>query len=291
MERSSDNDLEGLSADEVAAVEDDLKERLRVYLRHVVALAGAYEHVHGDGNRSPKEPFYYSAAVIEVRGEWYLLTAGHNVEKMEAAATRADMKLVACGLDDTYAPERRDNTPIHYFDFVGAPRFCRNTRGVDFGLIHVRQHYRELLKANGIQALTEDYWNPAKVHRCGVFLMVGFPEDSTNSGITFSEGHYVARVKGAPSFILIDRLPVPPPGCASTRYPRFIGQIRPEHDVGDIAGMSGGPIFCFRGHDFEPYFLAAIQSTWIKKKGITFGCPIPLILDLAADFFAGSHLG
>lgn len=286
MDRSIDIDLDDLSHDELAAVEDELREQLRIYFRHIVAVAGAYEHIHGCGIRKPQKPFYYSSAVIEVHGSWYLLTAGHNVEKMEAATTRQDMKLVACGLDDTYAPASQDKTPIQCFDFEGAHCFYRHTDGLDFGLIHIRPHFRELLKANGVQPLTEQHWSSSDVDACDVFLMIGFPEDSIHPGVTFSPGYYNARVKGAPSVILIDRLVNPPADCPTTPYRRFVGQIRAEYEVGSIVGMSGGPIFCFKGHDFEPYFVAAIQSTWLERKKITFGCPIPVIIETAGDFLA-----
>jgi hypothetical protein len=67
---------------------------------------------------------------------------------------------------------------------------------------------------------------------------------------------------------------------------RFVGQINPEHNVGSIAGMSGGPIICFREDDFEPYFVAAIQSSWLPDSRITFGCPIKVMLDIAHEFLA-----
>ncbi|MDZ4685678.1 MAG: hypothetical protein SH850_11485 [Planctomycetaceae bacterium] len=291
MDNSADFDLNELSTEELAALKSDLSDQLRCYFRHIVGLAGAYEHIQQGGIRKPQKPFYYSAAVIEVCNNWYLLTAGHNVRGMEAAATRQDMKLVACGLDDTYAPLSQHKGPIPVFDFQGAHRFYQDTEGLDFGLIHIRPHYRDLLKANGIQPLTEHYWNPNEVDACDKFLMVGFPERSIYSGVTFSPEYYRAEVKGAPSVILIDRLLDTPTDLPSTRYPRFIGQIRAEHDVGSIVGMSGGPIFCFKGHDFEPYYVAATQSTWIEQRKITFGCPLPVIIETARKFLTQCAMG
>jgi hypothetical protein len=91
--------------------------------------------------------------------------------------------------------------------------------------------------------------------------------------------------------ILIDRLSELPAGVSDTRYERFVGQIRNEHDVGDIAGMSGGPIFCFKDQDFEPYYVAALQSTWIRNRKLTFGCPFSVFLDVAVDFIADVGAG
>jgi hypothetical protein len=96
--------FDGLSADQLAFLEEELREKLSIYLKHVVGLAGAYEHVGDHRSRTPKRPFCYTATVFEVGDQWYLVTAGHNLEKMDAAITRPDMQLVACGLDDTFAP-------------------------------------------------------------------------------------------------------------------------------------------------------------------------------------------
>jgi hypothetical protein len=67
MDSSTEINLHELSDHEIAAPDDDLKEQLRIYFRHIVGLAGAYEHVHNGEIREPKKPFYYSAVVIEVR--------------------------------------------------------------------------------------------------------------------------------------------------------------------------------------------------------------------------------
>lgn len=283
MDEPSNFNLDDFTPDELVDIEGELKERLRIYFRHLVGIAGVYEHIDEDGRHKPKKPFYFSAAVLEIRGQWFLATAGHNVEKMEEVVARPDMRLVACGLDDTYGPESDHDMPIEYFDYTNASRFYRHEDGLDFGLIHLRKNYRDLLAANGIQPLSKKNWAQPNVDRSDTFLMVGFPEDSIDSGITDGAEEYSAHVKGRPSVILLDRLMDQP---KETQYERFIGQIRAEHDVGSIVGMSGGPIFCFQGDSFERYYLAAIQSTWIEKSKRTFGCPMFVIVDVAKDFIS-----
>ena len=281
--------LDLLWPDELAAVESDLKEQLRLYLRHIVGLAIAYEHIGADGSQKPQKPLHYSAAVCQIDHNWFLLTAGHILRDVESIIRHPQMRLVACGLDDTYAPGSNDKTPIQYFDLENAPRFHRyrddgiiaeSTEGLDFGLVHLRKNYQDLLQANGIQPLTEQHWNDTHVQECTTFLMVGFPDDSVDSDIVVSRTHYSARVKGSPSVIFIDRLESHPV-VGQSEYPRFFGQIRPEHDVGSIVGMSGGPIFGFKDYDFEPYYVAGIQSKWIEERKLTFGCPLPVVLEVA----------
>ncbi len=66
-------------------------------------------------------------------------------------------------------------------------------------------------------------------------------------------------------------------------FERFIGRIPTKHKltVGDIKGMSGGPIFGFAKEEPNRHYIVAVQSAWLKTKGITFGCPVPLIAQLA----------
>jgi hypothetical protein len=104
--------LDGLSADELAILNDELRAQLSIYLKHLVGLAGVYEHIERNGTSKPKQPFYYSCAVLEVNGAWYLATAGHILEKIDAVVTRSDTRLVRCGLDDTHAPGAIHKLPI-----------------------------------------------------------------------------------------------------------------------------------------------------------------------------------
>ncbi len=53
MNELADFNRDGFSRDEFAAIEDDLREQLRIYFRHLVGIAGAYEHI--DANRSVQD--------------------------------------------------------------------------------------------------------------------------------------------------------------------------------------------------------------------------------------------
>ena len=70
---------------------DEAREAFRIYLRHLVGLAGVYEHV-GSGGAEPQQPFYFTSAVYEVRGQWFLGTAGHILQKIEAVLARTDTR-------------------------------------------------------------------------------------------------------------------------------------------------------------------------------------------------------
>lgn len=288
MVELADSNLNDLSPGELKALEDALREQLRIYLRHLVGIVGVYEYIDASGNGEPKKPFCFSAVVLDIRDQWFLATAGHVLEKLDAAIDRPDMELVECGLGDLHVSNSHQNEPILHFDYANARRFHHNKNGLDFGLVHLRQNYRDLLAANGVQPLSEQSWSPTELASADTFLMVGFPEDCIDSGITSRDTHYEAWVKASPTIIPIDRLTDLPDDIPEAQHDRFVGQMPPSPIVGSIVGMSGGPIFCFKGDEFEPYYVAAIQSTWLpkRKEKLTFGCPVHVMLDVAGDFIS-----
>jgi len=78
----------------------------------------------------------------------------------------------------------------------------------------------------------------------------------------------------------VKRLDAFPEGATSTRYPRFIGQLDQALDISSISGMSGGPIFGFMVGAQTRYWIVALQSSWLPKRRIVFGCPLPTIASL-----------
>jgi hypothetical protein len=281
---------EKLSSEDEALLEAELRAQLGIYFRHVVGLAGVYEHIGDDGTQRPQIPFYFSAVILEIDNCWYLATAGHIVEKLNAAATRKDMRLVAVDIEDSFAPKARYNHPIKYFAYQDANKFCRHEEGgLDCGLIELRQNYRDLLTANGVQPLVERHWNPSQVARCNTFLMLGFPQDSVVASITDGRKQYLAAVRATPSVVWVERSKTRRKGTRSAACTRFVGKVGDEKQVGNIVGMSGGPIFCFRGTNFENYFVAGIQSSWDPESRLTFACAIPDVLTAARDFLANQE--
>jgi len=276
-----DINLEDLTPDQLAELNDELQQRLSIYMRHVVAIAGAYEICTSTGVH-PKTPFYYSAMVVEINNHWYLLSAGHAFQEIEDLIHSPDAEIVRCGIDDTFL-EQTASQPFD-FDYLSAKRHVHFNSvihdGLDYALIQLAPFYRRLLNANGIVPLTNEHWDPDSVANSSTFLMAGFPNDSIDAGITHHGNHYQARAKGKANFLYIER----GTSDTETQFTRFVGQIRPEHNIADIKGMSGGPIFCFKDADFTPYYVAGVQSKWDRDTQTTFACPISTIVDHAATF-------
>lgn len=278
-----DINLDDLTPEQLAELEDGLQQQLGVYLRHVVAVAGAYE-IRKPNGIEPQKPFYFSAMVISINDHWFLLSAGHAFQEIETLLASPDAELVRCGIDDTFL-NQTSSQPFD-FDYVAAKRRVHFNPvfddGLDYALIHIAPYYRNLLSANGIVPLIEDDWNPNSIAACSTFLMAGFPNDSIDAGITHHGDHYRARVKGRPTFLYIER----GTSDTQTQFTRFVGQIRPEHNITDITGMSGGPIFCFKDAEFTPYFVAGVQSKWNSNTQTTFACPIDTIVEHAGTFLS-----
>lgn len=281
MPEAKRNQFSDLPPIEIAELWRELLETLKIYLHHVVGIAGVYEHVGEKDAQIPQKPFYYSATVIEYEGRWYLLTAGHNLIKMDLAAVQSDMKFVACGLDDSNSPEAK-NKGLIPFDYPSSLRICKDEDGLDYGLIYLSPHYQSLLMANGIRAFTVRNWSKKDIDECEVFMMYGFPEDEMKKFLKVNKDFYRTSVEAKPCTVLLKRKL---DYADDKRFSRFIGEINNVLESGDITGMSGGPIIGVKGNDFDPYYVAAIQSSWLPGQQITFGCPIELIIEDALAFF------
>jgi hypothetical protein len=273
-----DINLDDFTPAQLAQLNDELQQQLTVYMRHVVGVAGAYEVCTSNGVQ-PQTPFYFSAMVIDINDQWYLLSAGHAFQEIETLIDSPDAELVRCGIDDTFLNQTASQ-PFD-FDYAAAKRCVHFNSvfddGLDYALIEIAPYYRKLLTANGIVPLTKQHWDPDSVAASSTFLMAGFPNDSIDAGITHHGDFYRARAKGKANFLYIER------GTSNvkTDFTRFVGQIRREHNIADITGMSGGPIFCFNDADLTPYFVAGVQSKWDPETQTTFACPISTILEHA----------
>jgi len=286
--------LDQMTEAELAQVEADAQTQLGVYARHVVGLLGHCEVQNNSRAWQPVPPFCRSTVVIEIRGQWYLLTAGHVVKQLLQMKTEPNFRLRGLALDDTFPPAATDQNGIDGFDFDAEHCFFRDSRrdglslgqndGLDVGFIHVRPLYRELLKKNGIEPVTEGMWDSSSLAGCTTYLMAGFQREGVDSRITEYRDHYRASIRSRLTYIMVERLEADPVGELTT-YPRFCGRVGPDQQVGDLDGMSGGPVFAFVGAQFEPYFLAGIQASWLADSRVIYATPMHVALNCASDFF------
>ena len=88
----------------------------------------------------------------------------------------------------------------------------------------------------------------------------------------------------SPTLIFFQKPSVEPENIKKTKYPRFVGQLKKDISINSIVGMSGGPIFGFNLNPPIRYWVVAIQSSWLKDRRITFGCPLPVLANLLTEW-------
>ncbi len=68
------------------------------------------------------------------------------------------------------------NQPIP-FDFQSEPILCIDYHGFDFGIIAIRQHYQNLLAANGILPTEKTNWKSEMPEQLDLCIVIGLPEE------------------------------------------------------------------------------------------------------------------
>jgi hypothetical protein len=148
----------------------------------------------------------------------------------------------------------------------------------------------QLLSANGVVALSENYWYSEEKLDVDGYVLLGFPDDTTSASLTLNDHSYSARVKGRLSLFYAEAVLGSCKDIPDTVYPQFAAKLAGGEEAGRIEGTSGGPIFGVRLRNgrLDDYRLVAIQSNWISRLRITLGCPLGTVLELASDFLRNS---
>jgi hypothetical protein len=261
-----------------------LQEVIRFFCRHLVSLSGWYQWVNSDGKPFGEKYFFsYSGFVISIQGVWNLVTAGHILEELEQSLKDKKIQITECSLVDIFGLNAASNIPIP-FDYNHAPKFFiyNKEEGVDFGLVIIRSHYRDLLKTNGIVPIQEKDWKNIPDELASKHIMLGLPQYFIKTRVIKE------RVVGsvAPAVIGVERIY---DESLVKKYPQFIGKLSDTgYIVEDITGMSGGPILGF-SKDWKKYWIVAVQSSWISDRRITFGCPVSFFTQIVEEFIAASE--
>jgi hypothetical protein len=229
-------------------------------------------------------PHFLSAFLIDVSGQWVLVTAGHILKGIEDKLANG-YEFSQWTLHDALS-----NTSIHQnsipfpFDWA-AKGHCNSDDGADFGLVALSPVIRANLEANGKRAITRQAWEQDMPSEFEGYLMLGLP--SQFQGVRHL-GSSATIVEITPTVIPVIRLHDPPEEFVS-EFPRFYARL---HDplvdakgiiLESIDGMSGGPIFGYQriGHETR-YWALAIQSGWFAQSRIITACWLrPLAASLA----------
>ncbi|TIT04443.1 MAG: hypothetical protein E5W98_19935 [Mesorhizobium sp.] len=256
---------------------------LEFFGRHLLAICITYRLA----NTSKEDALSFAAyngTLIDIAGSVCFLTAGHVLADLKQKIADIRVEIVEVVLADTFAKGRISDKPVP-FDIRSEPFLFVDDeeQGLDFGAIPLRPYYVNLLAKNGMVALDEERW----IHQHRVdfdgYAMLGLPREFTSPSVD-TLGHGAV----SPTMIWVSRRETPPQGTRHTTYPRFIAEIGESLSITDIVGMSGGPIFGFRidGEKAVRYWVVALQSAWLPRQRIIFGCPLPTLAPLLKGLMA-----
>jgi hypothetical protein len=233
--------------------------------KHLIGFAGVYVPLDKDGNPGDEKFFSYTGTVLSVKGDWWLVTAGHVFDEIESMLRKRQIQIRSMVLADTFANDAFVD-PIP-FDFMAATKVWKNEGGFDFAAIPISQYYRSLLTKAGTGVFTEEAWQVEPDVQFYSYRLLGMPDYLVKQNRVASSEPLTGFVK--PVLLAIDR----EPDDMASNPPRLSWKVGPG--IQSVVGMSGGAIIGLAMHKgAHIYRLLAIQSSWDSSSRIGFGCPV-----------------
>lgn len=233
------------------------EEITQFFCRHLVALNVAWKLPDGTTGATA-----FSSFVLEVRGIWFLVTAGHIIKKLYDSLPKCE-RVEASLFDGWQNAAHREPIPFNLRD---TEHIEFEAGGIDVGLLLVHPIHRRLLEVNGIQAFDEKAWRDPPADLAN-FVVVGLPDQFINQIVTKGSGMGVAV---SPTMVAATRT-TPPPGREKA-FPHFYGQLadtisdpQTNETLEGMLGFSGGPILGFQldqKGEATRYYLVAAQAAW-----------------------------
>jgi len=257
------------------SAEDMIQEDLAEYFCHFVALSGCYYPIDPSGDATGHaRAFHYSGFILEVKRQWYWITAAHVFDHeengLDTLRRSRRIHIEDCVLSDSFAGGGNTWMPIPFaywdYDRIGC---YDEAQGMDLCALKLSGNHRQLLEANGVVALSGVSWQPQDLARFDAFLALGLPTELEETDVTPESGGDRVRSKPMAAAVYVKRVEEVPAECLKPT-PRFIGRV--EKKAGNMQGMSGGPILG-KSCDDPKHYLVAVQSSWIRTRGLIFGCP------------------
>ncbi len=199
-----------------------------------------------------------SGFVLEIAGEWFLITAGHVHEIFEQHE-RGNIELLGVRCLDGFGskPKTSEGFPFDLDALLSAFYYDKEL-GLDVAFVHLRPGYRNLLEANGIRVFTEENWQSSEEQSFDAYMLLGLLQESViEDGSNWRVGSLVS---------VIEKCDTPAP-CLVKDFQRFYGKIPPSNQFKSFVGMSGGPLLGFRKCDDGRlrYWIAGLQNGWHKE--------------------------
>jgi len=260
---------------------------IRTLGRHFVNLCWIDETpgtIYGEANNGEGTPFTTSGFIISILGNWFLITAGHILSGIETARMPGRNKpaqvLTNFMIDDTWGINSK--FPQMPFDFDAAwKRYVDDEeQGHDYGAIQVVGNIRDRLEANGVEALAECSWKdiPDEFEQ---YFLLGTPR--TLEKVDTDGGLYTQRTLVRFEVEGLNTRPaeMTPTICPLIYYriPATLSERESGELLGDIDGMSGGPLYGVHRDEAgkRRIYLLGIQSGWRKDLKVAYACPLNVL--------------
>jgi len=253
----------------MATADEDIgKKAVGFMSRHLVALRVDCEYDDGRTRRQGSEVF--SGFILAVHGGWYWTTAGHCLRDVDAEIDKGHLRVHGSGFADFFGLDAPHvcHVPFTYEPGCGICLYNQEL-GLDCGVIPLPDLIALNIQANNVIPISRENWVDQSSLTFSFYKMLGFPS------------HQIEELGGyLPTMLGIE--PIDPKSLDDAPAGTwFVGRLFPEVRIKSIKGMSGGPIYGFRqGKDGLLYYhVVALQSHWREKRGLVFGCSVPLVAE------------
>lgn len=210
-----------------------------------------------------EKKFFTSGFVVELDGDWYLVTCGHvfnAIKQYIAGHPQLIHTFVVYSGMGTFAINRE----LVKFD-IREPDFCVDRHeGLDFGAIKLTPSERTTLSANSVIAVEQQYWDQDLPPEFSKFAELGLPLQNMDLNTPGQAGIQPVFLRVEPA------AGVEPEYAHQTDKMRYFKVMEPSRPDLDIVGMSGCPVFAFwerSGKDMKA-LVCAMQSSWLPAKRI-----------------------
>ena len=223
-------------------------------LPYLVGLQLLFEKCESTGTAADFDAEIYSGFMLEIRGEWIFVTAGHCLEKY--------LKLLDSGIYDCRSvrfadflhPDDESDTSVPVTIEDGW-HLHQPENDIDYGFFRFSFLVKECLEERGVMAFTipNTMLGPKFNFQFDVALLMGLPEHS--SGLDKKNGVF----EFTPHRYRVDNLQVD--------QHVVVGNISTDDS---IVGVSGGPIIGVRQMDDGVAVVpVAVQGKWNREDTIT----------------------
>jgi hypothetical protein len=241
---------------------------LKEAMKHFVCLT--YRARPPDDPNATNPPMHYASCfIVEVEKHWFLVTAGHIANDLKRAVAKGYIVSDATLHDKLAGHSYPFGLPFH-MEVSDWATIENDPAGTDYAALLLTSLTVQGLFSGGIRGMSEEIWGTETLAEYEHWLLVGIP----------SETHKVVRGQLVlkPTVMVLRPSERPPEALGPTGekvFAQLVSQPEDQVRVGDIDGMSGGPIFGLRVVENRlRYWLVGVQSSWFKTSRVVGICPM-----------------